>query len=204
MKIKKQLKRFKEFKKQYKFDFATLIEKEGQLFYGEALIKDKEGTITANGENFVNVGYKLKGGMSKVLSNLFPYEFVFKGKKVASIEGVFQGIKFYNKKIQNMVLKLSGTDAVNVKETAPKDWKEYGILFWQCKPMDRQSQDYKDFVDELYISAVQNPLYKQAILNAGNNYIMHSMGEEDVNKTVFTRYEFEFMLNCLKDFLKQN
>lgn len=32
--------------------------------------------------------------------------------------------------------------------------------------------------------------------------ILHTMGEETKEENVFTRYEFELELNCLKDFLK--
>lgn len=202
-KLKKQLKEFETFKANYNFKMRNLTEIDGEVFYEKILIKDKEGNITPIGENFVNVGYKLKNPLSKVLSNLFPYSFVFQGKTVASLESVFQGIKFQNKKAQNLVLSLSGTDAVHIKVAAEKDWKEYGILFWQGKPMDRHSPEYTQFINELYISAIQNPLYKQALINAGNFYIMHSMGELEEGKTVFTRYEFECMLNCLKDFLKK-
>ena len=35
-----------------------------------------------------------------------------------------------------------------------------------------------------------------------NVYIMHSIGDNDIKESVFTRYEFEYMLNCLKDFIK--
>ena len=63
------------------------------------------------------------------------------------------------------------------------------------------SQKYDDIVDELYISAIQNPLYRN-ILKETNRQILHTIGEKEKRETVFTRYEFEKELNCLKDFLK--
>jgi len=57
-------------------------------------------------------------------------------------------------------------------------------------------------VIELYISAIQNTFYRNAIKNC-KLPIIHATGEEDPSKTVFTRYEFEFMLNCLHDFLNR-
>ena len=57
-------------------------------------------------------------------------------------------------------------------------------------------------VDELYISAIQNPLYRN-ILKTTDRYIIHTIGAEAKEETVFTRYEFELQLNCLKDFLKE-
>lgn len=38
-----------------------------------------------------------------MLSNLIPYNFKFRGIKLASIENFFQGIKFKDKKIQNYI-----------------------------------------------------------------------------------------------------
>lgn len=56
-------------------------------------------------------------------------------------------------------------------------------------------------IDELYISAVQNPIYRAALCNCDKS-IIHSIGEYEKKETTFTRYEFEFELNCLKDFIQ--
>ncbi len=37
-----------------------------------------------------------------------------------------------------------------------------------------------------------------------NKPIIHSIGKISKNETVFTRYEFEYMLNCLVAFLKES
>ncbi len=74
-------------------------------------------------------------------------------------------------------------------------------MYWQGKEIKRDSDEYDNLVDELYISAIQNPLYRNVLKNI-NKPIIHSIGEVDKKKTVFTRYEFEFMLNCLVEFLK--
>ena len=57
-------------------------------------------------------------------------------------------------------------------------------------------------VDELYVSAAQNPLYRQALKNV-TNPIIHSVGKTLKSETVFTRYEFERELNSLSAFFKQ-
>ncbi len=36
-----------------------------------------------------------------------------------------------------------------------------------------------------------------------DKWIIHTMGTREKSETVFTRYEFEKELNCLKDFLKK-
>ena len=167
---------------------------------GELLQRGEEKPIGET-EKWINVGYKLKGPSSKVLSNLFPYEFVFRGKHLNSIETFFQGIKIKDKNTQEYVFKYSGLDSNNIKAASDFDWKESGIVYWQGKEIKRDSDEYDNIVDELYISAIQNPLYRNVLKNI-NKPIIHSMGEVDKKKTVFTRYEFEFMLNCLVEFLK--
>lgn len=199
-KLRKELKEFRMFKKNNKFEQLVLIYENDKIYYKDILVSDEDITISDHDE-FVNVGYKLKGTTPKLLSNLYPYEFYFKGKKVASIEGVFQGIKFKNKKEQNYVLKYSRLDSNNIKGCNLDDWKKDGKLYWQGKPIDRFSSEYQRFLEELYISAIQNPLYRNVLLST-NKYILHSMGVLEQKDTVFTRYEFEEMLNTLSKYLK--
>ena len=200
-KVKEELKAFKEFKKKFKFNQKEIIQ-DGEDLYcdGELLQKGEEKPIGET-EKWINVGYKLKGSFSKVLSNLFPYEFVFEGKHLSSIETFFQGIKIKDKKVQEYIFKYSGLDSNNIKVASDFNWKETGIIYWQGKAIKRNSEEYDNLVAELYISAIQNPLYRNVLKNV-NKPIIHSIGEVDKKETVFTRYEFEFMLNCLVAFLK--
>ena len=103
--------------------------------------------------------------------------------------------------MQNLVFKYSALNLNYIKVNSAYDWKETGIVYWQGKPINRYSKEFDDLIDELYISAIQNPLYRN-ILKTTNRYIMHSMGGNEKSDTVFTRYEFEKQLNALKDFLK--
>lgn len=201
-KIKKELKEFKQFKKDYKFEFEEIETIDGVEYYKGLPLLDEEGKDVGDCEKWINVGYKHKGPYAKVLSNLFPYEFKFKGKKLSSIEAFFQGIKFKDIEMQNLVLKYSALNSNYVKVCSGYDWKETGIVYWQGKEIDRYSQEYDDLIDELYISAIQNPLYRN-ILKTTEKEIIHTMGGKEKQDTVFTRYEFEKQLNCLKDFLKE-
>ena len=199
--MEKELEEFKKFKKTYEFVQKEVIEKDGIKYCdGEPLINE-EGKELGESESWINVGYKLKGPYAKTLSNLFPYKFTFKGKQMGSIEGFFQGIKFKDINMQNLVLTYSGLDSNNIKIASDYDWKEDGNVYWQGKPINRFSEEYDNLIDELYISAIQNPLYRN-ILKKCDKYILHEMGTLDKEDTVFTRYEFEKQLNCLKDFLK--
>lgn len=200
--MKKELKDFIEFRENYKFKQLELTEdKDGNLYCENILVKNKNGYIGET-EKWINVNYSLSGMYPKLLSNLFPYEFKFRGYKLKSIESFFQGIKFPDKKVQRKLFKYSGKEALVLQKASNYNWKETGVVYWQGKPIVRDSEEYDNLVIELYVSAIQNVFYRNAIKNC-KLPIINAMGEEDKSKTVFTRYEFEFMLNCLHDFLNR-
>ena len=199
--MEQELKEFIKFKKNYKFKQLDIIEKDGNLYCEDTLLKDENGYVGET-DKWVNVGFSLRGMYPKLLSNLFPYEFTFKRHKLNSIECFFQGIKFKDKDLQKKLFKYSGKEALVLQKASNYNWKETGIIYWQGKPINRDSKDYDRLIDELYISAIQNEFYRNAIKNC-NLPIIHAMGEIDKKDTVFTRYEFEFMLNCLHDFLNK-
>lgn len=200
--IKKELEEFKKFKSTYEYTLKEIEDIDGKEYYkGEPLINE-EGKEVGESENWINVGYRHSGPHAKALSNLFPYEFEFKGKKLNSIESFFQGIKFKDVKMQNLVFSYHSLNSNYVKACSEYDWKKTGIIYWQGKEVDRYSKEYDDLIDELYISAIQNPLYRN-ILKTCDKEIIHTMGGKEKSETVFTRYEFEKQLNCLKDFLKR-
>lgn len=199
--MKEELKEFIEFKKNYKFHELEIEEKDGCLYCEDTLLKDNNGYV-GESDKWVNVGYSLHGMYPKLLSNLFPYEFEFKGCKLNSIECFFQGIKFPNKDLQKKIFKYSGKEALVLQKSSDYNWKETGIVYWQGKEIKRDSKEYDELIDELYISAIQNEFYRNAIKNC-NLPIIHAIGETDKKETVFTRYEFEFMLNCLHEFLNK-
>ena len=201
IKIKNELKKYEKFKENFKFNQMEIIKKGNSMFCDGVCIKESENSeFLGESESFINVGYKFHGSLPKVLSNLFPYSFYFRGFKLNSIESFFQGIKFKDKKAQREVFKLSGLPSSNIKCAQDYNWKIDKKLYFMGKPFSRESKEYQLLVDELYVSVLQNPLYVDALKSVGQKYILHAMGETDVNETVFTRYEFEKQLNCLKEY----
>ena len=199
----KNSKKYTIFRKNSNFVMPPLETTEDKIYFKNQIIQDENGTVWQT-EDFLNIGYNSKNSLSKMLSNLYHLEFKFKGKKVCSIEGVLQSLKYKDKKIQNTILKYYGLDAYHTRGANSTDfWGESGTLYWQGKPLDRHSEQYQIFIDELYISASKNPLYKKALLSAQNKYLLHHIGKDDPNQTVLTRFEFEQRLNTLRDFLKQ-
>ena len=198
---KKDIQRFSEFRKAYKFDYVELETKDESIYFNGELVEDQEKKY-GEGEKFINVGYNFKNSISKALSNLYPMEFVFRGKKVRSIEGVLQGIKYKDKKTQNLVLNYAGIDAYHTRSANTLDfWGDRGVLYWQGKPMKRESEEYQLFLDELYLSAVKNPLYKRILIASGDKYLLHHIGNEDPSKTVLSRFEYEQRLNSLREYI---
>lgn len=200
--IQKELRLFQEFKKDYAFSQKEITYVNDKTFCDGFPLEDEENNIIPVCDSWINVGYKLKNPLSKLLSNLFPYEFELRGEHLHSIESFFQGIKFPEPQVQKYVFSYTGLDAVYIQNASSYDWKETGDIFLQGEKINRHSVEYDDLVDEVYISALQNPLYRQA-LEKVDRYILHSIGKEAKTETVFTRYEFEKQLNSLVHFLKQ-
>lgn len=197
----KELKDFIEFKNNYKFDYKEIIEDGDNLYCDGELLKDENGYISESSK-WINVSYGLKGTFPKLLSNLFNYNFKFYDCDFGSIEGFFQGIKYKDIELQKQVFKYSGREAVSLKDATLYDWTKTGNIYFLGKEIKRDSLEYDQLVNELYISAIQNKLYRNAIKNCPLP-IIHAIGKESKKETVFTRYEFELMLNSLHDFLNR-
>lgn len=202
MNFKKELDEFRLFHKNYHFSSLEIIKKGNNLYCDDELLQRGEEKPIGESDKWINVGYKLKGDYSKELSNFCPYRFVFRGKELHSIESFFQGIKMRDINLQNEVFYYSGIESNFIKIASDFNWIEEKNVYWQGKPIKRDSKEYDELVEELYISAIQNPLYR-SILKKVKKPIIHSIGKESKEETVFTRYEFEEMLNCLVDFLKK-
>lgn len=201
---KKEISKYTKFRKNFSLDYKILTEKDGCIYYDGEIVED-ENKKYGEGERFLNIGYNIKNSLSRGLSNLYPLSFTFRGKKVASIESIMQGIKYKDKHLQNVILSYSGLDVYHTRgANLLDDWTRDGKLYWQGREMYRDSEEYQIFVDELFLSASKNPLYKRFLEASGDKYILHHIGKVNPAETVLTRYEFELRLNSLREYLKQN
>ena len=200
-KIKTELQQFKEFKRSFTFEQLLIDEINGTLFCAGFPLYDAQEKLIGECEKWINVGIMIKSPLSRILSNLFPYDFEFRGFQFKSIEGFFQGMKFKNPEIQKYVFSYAGINAYYMKAASDYCWQDEGKVYWQGIPVLRNSTEYENMVDELYISAAQNPLYRQALKNV-DRPLIHSIGKTDRNETVLTRFEYEKEINCLSAFLK--
>lgn len=199
----KEFLEYTKFRENFNFNMPKLQQENDKIYFQGELVED-ETKKYFEGENFINAYSGANVSIARVLSNLYPMEFKFRGKKVKSIEGVLQGIKYKDKKTQNLVLNYSGVNAYHIRACNTLDfWGNTGVLYWQGKPIKRNSKEYQLFIDELYFSASKNPLYQMAILATGDKYLLHHIGRENPQETVLTRYEYELRLNSLREFIKQ-
>ena len=198
--------KYTKFRKEYEFNCEPLIKIDDKVYFRDYLVEDENKKYSLEEtDDVLNIGYNYKYSLSRMLSNLYPISFKFRGKKVSSIEGVLQGIKHKDKKTQNLVLKYFGLDAYHTRGANTIDfWGKTQKLYWQGKEMDRNSEEYQAFIDELYISAVKNPLYRKALLQTEDRYLLHHFGNDDPMQTVLTRAEYEERLNTLKEFVEIN
>lgn len=105
--INKKLKqKFKEYRQSFKI--KELTKKDNKIFFDNEVVEDENGILNTDSEKFINIKYSSKCSINRGLSNLFPYKFKFRGKKVNSIESVLQGIKYKDKKTQKCVLIILG------------------------------------------------------------------------------------------------
>lgn len=201
--IKKELlDKFKKYRQE--FTLKEVKVDNGDNYYFNNILVDDGTNRVWEGENFILVKYGAKNSISRVLSNLYPMSFKFRSKKVSSIESVLQGIKYKNKKTQAKVFGYSGVDAYHTRACNSFDfWGNDGVLYWQGKPIKRESEDYQNFLDELYLSVFKNPLYFRALIATGDKYLLHHIGRVDPKETVLTRYEYESRLYALQRLAKE-
>lgn len=198
-----KFKEFGRFRENYQLNYKKIIKKGDGLYFNDVCIEDNEGNKVFETENFINTSYGSRTSIARVLSNLYPHKFKFRGKIVASIEGVLQGIKYKDKKMQNAVLKYAGLDAYHTRGCNVEDfWGKEGLLYWQGKEIKRDSKEYQKFLDELYYCAAACPLYKKVLLSTGDKYLLHHIGNENIHETVLTRFEYELRMNSLREFLR--
>lgn len=139
--------------------------------------------------------------LKKTLSNLYRYSFYIRGIKTESIEGILQGLKFQNIETQRLCFDYFGIDAYFISGITDRDWRITQTLYFQSDSMERSSLKYQEFLNELYFSAINNPLYRNALINSKRFYLYHESINNNQCKTVLTPYEYVSRLYVLRDYL---
>ena len=128
---------------------------------------------------------------ANVLSNFYPNSFELDGVHCASMEGFLQSLKFYSRKKQKKICKLSGIAAKSSANTFINiRWKLTQSLYWQGVRYRRSSSEYTQLVTRAFDSIYNNPEFKRALVSTGNVNIKHSIGKQNKKDTVLTEKEF--------------
>lgn len=147
----------------------------------------------------IKSGQKYPAG---ALSNFAPHPFVFRGVKVASMEGVLQSFKYPQTEMQIVVCSMVGLAAK--RYGSKKDWKKTQTLWWDGKAYPRKSEEYQELLDEVYNAMFdQNKKAKKALLATNSATLNHSIGRIKKAETVLTRQEFCSRLTKIRNRLKR-
>lgn len=138
---------------------------------------------------------------SCALSNFAKHEFYIDNVKCSSMEGFLQSLKFKSVKKQKRACLLSGTDAKNSTKCtlAQIRWRITHNLYWQGKRINRFSDEYQRLLDRAYCELSKNKDFIKALGDTAEQELVHSIGKNNIRKTVLTEYEFISRLNRIRD-----
>lgn len=137
-----------------------------------------------------------KGWPSSSLSNFAPHPFVIDNIECASMEGFLQSLKFKSPEMQIEVCKLIGK-AAKFKGKKKKWWRDQ-TLYWQGESIKRDSEEYQELLRRAYDALFENEGFRRALEATKGATLTHSIGNNDIHRTVLTEREFISQLNRLR------
>lgn len=142
------------------------------------------------------------GYPESALSNFSPHPFLYDGVVCASMEGFLQSLKFENPEMQKYVCTLVGKAAKF--KGKPKKWWQTQTLFWKGEPIRRNSEKYQELLKGAFTALCENESFRKAIIASGDAVYTHSMGKNDIHRTVLTSSEFCKLLNYCRDLIRNS
>lgn len=139
------------------------------------------------------------GYPSAALSNFSPHPFEIDGVKCNSMEGFLQSLKFKSIEMQEHVCTLVGAEAK--RKGSNKKWWRTQTLYWRGVEIERKSQAYQDLLDKAYGRLFTNDSFRKALKATGNSSLTHSIGKNEVTRTILTVNEFCKRLLSLRETL---
>lgn len=137
---------------------------------------------------------------ASALSNFTPHLFDIDGVRCNSMEGFLQSLKFSSIDMQVYICSLVGR-AAKFKGKKKKWWKTQ-TLYWQGKEYKRDSEEYQQLLDRAFDALALNIGFQNALLRTGDATLTHSIGKNDITKTVLTSQEFLSRLNRIRTDLR--
>ena len=138
------------------------------------------------------------GYPSASLSNFSPHPFMFDGVQCNSLEGFLQSLKFESIDMQKYICTLVGAGAK--RAGSKKKWWRKQELYWNGNTYKRDGVEYQNLLNRVYNEVFkQNEGFKNALLASKNSVLQHTIGKNDMSKTVLTIREFCSRLTHLRD-----
>lgn len=137
---------------------------------------------------------------TNILSNFADTDFIFRGCKIKSMEGFLQSLKTSDPHEQRQICVLDGLKAKGMGKKLNKQRNyDFKHLYWQGKKINRQSDEYQDFLKSAYKERFeQDDDFRFALEYTKNYNLAHSLGEKDKTKTLLTEQEFIGILDDLR------
>lgn len=130
------------------------------------------------------------------LSNFAPHTFYLDGVLCNSMEGFLQSLKFSSEEMQRYVCTLVGKEAKF--KGKKKNWWHNQTLYWHGMMLKRDSFDYQVLLWRAFEALSKNKSFAKALLATGNATLKHSLGKNDITKTVLTEREFCSILSRIR------
>lgn len=140
-------------------------------------------------------------GLAKSLSNFTERPFVYRGLQCGSMEGFLQSLKFLDFARAEDVARRIGYSAYKIGQTA-NSWQLNQTLFWQGQEIDRDSGLYQTIIRDAFCNQFhQNPLFQRDLRLSLGSDLDHSIGHDDITRTVLTKSEYLGHLEYLRGLL---
>ena len=136
---------------------------------------------------------------SNALSNFATHEFMIDGILCASMEGFLQSLKFRTAAKQKRICRLAGKEAKNAPgKFRNLRWKLTQTLYWNGVRYKRNSVEYQELITRAYDALYENADFRAALALTQNEELCHSIGGNNLRRTVLTESEFICQLNRLR------
>jgi len=174
---------------------------DNQIIVPINLTFDENGKAIRVTEDYIDIGYSGGQSQARLLSNLFPYQFIYFGCHVNSIEAVIQSLKYADEDLRRSCFTYADRDALDLRGMEPYAWQQDGILYTPAGPINRFSEEYQDFLDRLYLMVFKNHLYRHYLKGSSPKMLDHTIGEDNPQYTTLTRTEYISRLYALRYYL---
>lgn len=140
--------------------------------------------------------------LSNCAKEEYSYSFIFDNIECKCMESFLQCLKCEDIEKQKYICSLNWRDSQKIGREI--DWTASQTLWWKGKAYNRDSKEYQELLDNVYLALFdQNEGYRKALIKTGNKKLIHSIGKKDITSTVLTEQELCSRLTNLREKTKK-